>query len=299
MQKIMHYSVVWNDLHEYFRLRVFAELMKNYHQVEEQEYQKDLQKKARHSREDFRGVLEKLIRADKFTFRSKYKEVFPRIKDEESFYGTLLEEVSSPREVYLLYKAQLAEDHRKTKEAFKKLLKGRVERFPVGIGFADFTSLLEADEFFAQMDQRRDSNSLAFYSKYLFKKMQKRQEKSVLKFMKFLYYQSGIRKEKLEEGPFLRSIESLLKEHPDKSYFESISDKEKLNWIRQFREAVSKGKNLKALIRERKDRSKEKTGDLGSAEKGKKEVMEEPILGKRSHEKVKSESKAEPSENKK
>ena len=264
----MHYSVVWNDLHEYFRLRVFSELMKNYHQVEEQEHQKDLQRKARHLREDFRGVLERLIRSDKLTFRSKYKDVFPQIKDAESFYGTLLEDVSSPREVYLLYKEQLADDHKRTKEAFKNLLKGHVDRFPVGMSFEDFEGILKNEAFFVKMDEKRDSNSLSFYSKYLFKKMQKRQEKSVLKFMKFLYYQSGIRQKKLEEVPFLKSIESLLRVHADKSYFESISDKEKLKWIREFREAVAKGKNLKTLIRERKDRSREKPVEPGSAEQG-------------------------------
>jgi hypothetical protein len=264
MQKIMHYSVVWNDLHEYYRLKVFAELMKNYHQVEQEENKKEKNKRARHLREDYRKVLEKLIQTDQFTFRSKYQELFPKLKDEESFYGTLGEEVSSPREVFLFYKYFLIDNQKKIKEYFKNLLKGNLQKFPVGIEYEKFKEILEKEKFFNDLDTQADSNSLDFYSKYLFKKMEKRHEKSVLKFMKFLYYQSNIRDSSKNQKQFLKSLKKALKTHEDKSYFESISEEEKLKWIQEFQSYVKEGKNLKQLIRSWKEKSKKKTNSVKS-----------------------------------
>ena len=269
MQKIMHYSVVWNDLHEYHRLKVFAELMKSYHQMEEQENQKDKQVKARHFREDLRLFLEKMIISDRFTFRSKYKEIFPVLKDEEAFYHTLMEEYSSPREVFLLYKGQLMDDHRKIKEVFKNLLKGNLSHFPVGMEFEAFQEILKKEIFFQKLDAEKESNSFEYYAQYLFDKMQKRQEKSVLKFMMYLYNESEIRNSKLNAQEFLKSIERKQLRHSDKSYFESISVQEKIKWVKVFQETIKQGKSLKALIRKRKGIKKSKQrSDQKNKQKG-------------------------------
>ena len=231
----MYYNNTWNELHDFYKLKTFKKFILNLKKLENEEKRKVLEKKERTRRLRFRDKIEDYIKKDKITTKTLWKDLVRKIKDKDWFYNILDEYYSHPRALFFDYKEELIFVQKEIKNLFKKILKNKIEKFYYGINLEDFKKILMESEKFNNFDI---CNSENFYFNYLHKKLLKRQKKSKKKIMRFFY------ENKIKEDD-LNKIKEIIQNHKDKTYLQSLSEKDIKIFFKEFNTKLSDSSLLK------------------------------------------------------
>ena len=254
--------------------------------LEERERAEDKKKVDRGHRMDYRRFLEAEIEGDRLTARTKWLDYVKGLKNEQCFYNVIGQEPSNPRDIFFDYQEDLLENNKKIKSAFKNIFKENIELFPLAISKEDFVQVLKKFDKFRQQVEKKPANSFEFYANYLHEKLIKRQNKVVKKLNEYF------RKVRVREDTKLEDLEVELKRHKHKSYFESISQKDKQILLENFKKTsednekvskISKAKSPKksSESRERKKRAKNSSQSRDRRKKTKKSSDKKDTKGKK------------------
>lgn len=243
IKRIMEYNSLWNELHDYHRLKTFSEFISNLREAEDKQKIKEREKVERRHKLRFRDFLESEMKVDAVTCKTLWSTYVKKIQDEESLYNLIGQEVSNPRDIFLDYKVQLAAMQKKSKETFRKLFKERLDLYPVGIDLEEFKEQLKTHQFFKGLEHERVSNSLNYYAKYLHKKLVKRHQKAVGKLVKFFY------KEKVTPATSLEKLEPEMKDHKDAKYLGSLCDEDKEKYLGIYKGYLDNKSKLVDFVR--------------------------------------------------
>ena len=252
IKRILEYNSLWNELHDYYKLKTFSEFITNLRNIEEKQKTEEKEKIERRHRLAYRKFLEEDIKADVITCKTQWSTYIRKIKDEECLYNLIGQEIATPRDIFLDYKEQLIALQRKAKSTFKEMLKSRIELYPVGIDYATFKDTLKSNGFFNSIEDEQVGNSFDYYASYLYKKLNKRHQKAVAKLLKLFY------NERVTEKTSLEDMERVMTEHKDYKYFSSLCMNDQLKYLDIYKSHLNDKSKLVELVRNANQKDKKK-----------------------------------------
>lgn len=119
----------------------------------------------------YRGEIERMIRDDQITVKTRWQDLILKIKDKIWYQDLLTDKINNPRETFFDYKLSLVSQQKKFKKIFKNILKKNVEKFHKNLQFENFEKLEEIQDLVEEIKKQEFSNSVGFVLKYIFDKL--------------------------------------------------------------------------------------------------------------------------------
>lgn len=183
--ELLKYNAVWQKLHDLDKLEAFSEYILSKDREEEDIRRRKKVRTERKNRENLRSLIREGIEDDRITFKTKWRQVVKRNLDEPRLVNSYRQPGSAPHEIFSDFKKELVEKNKLIKDSFKKILAKDFNEFSVSLDPAKFKKiLLKYPDF--QHFESQGTNSLDYYSNYLFVKYKKRVEKAKKKLIKLI-----------------------------------------------------------------------------------------------------------------
>jgi pre-mRNA-processing factor 40 len=142
-------NAIFNSAEKLDQLRAFSEyITEKIDEEDEIEYNKKIREE-RKNRENFRELMEELVRSGKLTYKSHWKAIVSVIKDDPRYHKLLLQSGSRPVEIFYDFQDREKSRFNDHKVNFKALLRTKSVKLGANISKDDFNKNLSEHEEYA------------------------------------------------------------------------------------------------------------------------------------------------------
>ena len=254
--QLLKYNAVWQELHDLDKIEAFSEYILKKDKEEEAFKKRQRQIQERMHRQAFRDLLIEKIQSDELTFKTKWRQLLKKNKDDKRVLNMFKQGGSTSRDIFHDFRQKLIDMSKTVKDSFKKILAKHVSDFKVNMDPLKFKKILLKYDEFKDFEGHDTSNSFDYYSNYLLDKYKKRVKKARGKFMQVVAESfPGI----LAGSTFEEVLAKIKESKHDAVYLSCLDEIDRKDIVSQIQTRLKNGETLDSIVPPQQNKKNEKS----------------------------------------